>query len=112
MQIPLIDLDRIAAERAGVVTLNGVQHMVKPISAATLQLMRNAQPDNYLDISLTVVERCVPSIGAEDRQELIPAQLEAIVAIANGRRRRGGEARPKRRETDDGPGFAGLVPAR
>jgi hypothetical protein len=84
MQIPLIDLDRIAAERAGVVTLNGVQHMVKPISAATLQLMRNAQPDNYLDISMTVVERCVPSIGAEDRQELIPAQLEAIVAVANG----------------------------
>lgn len=84
MQTPEIDLDRIANDRAGVVTFGGVRHTVRPVSAVTLKLMREATPENYLDVSLAVVERCVPSISAEDRQTLIPAQIQAICRMASG----------------------------
>lgn len=79
-----VDLDRIAYGSAGIATLGGVQHTVLPISAASLQLMRTAKPEDYLDIALTVVARCVLSLSEEQRDTLTPAQIEAIISLATG----------------------------
>lgn len=82
--IVTVDLDRIASGIAGQVLLKGRQHAVTSVSAATLQLMRNAKPENYLDVALVTVTRVVPSLGEDDIAALNPAQLEAIIAIATG----------------------------
>jgi hypothetical protein len=77
-----LDLDRIAAGLAGTVTLSGAVHQVNGISAASLKLLRGAQPAEYLDVALTVCKRSVPTLTEGELDTLTPPQIEGILAVA------------------------------
>lgn len=77
-----VDLDKIAAGQAGSVTFNGTTHQVRAITASLIQLLQGAKPETYVDVSLTIAKRCVPTLSDADVDELTPKQLEAILAVA------------------------------
>lgn len=110
----VIDFDRIRADRAGAVVLNGTQHLVRQISAASLALIAGATADNYLATAVTLVERLVPTLSEADRADLSIGEIEAIIGLASADVNAVRKIDPNYQEPDpngNGPATAPTSPA-
>lgn len=74
-----VNLDEVS--KPGTVSLGGVVHVVKPMSAKMITVARSAA--DPIEKLLTVVANRVPTLTEDDIGELTIAQLEKIVDIAN-----------------------------